>query len=963
MPPILQARIAAYRWLTTRQGSVVSIFAVVDRPAIAAAFAAWLSLASITPIVARSPQIYQDFDGPDSVWQISDGQHRIASQERVPGGARSDKGCERIIIAGPVAQSMLLFYPVTHLAMLDELEARIWLKASRPDIQFAARIVMPRSTGRDGQPAIAVVRGVRYQRVGHWQQLVLRNVPDLLADEVRVLRATPGAKIDPREAYVDAIALVVPGEPNGIEIFTDQLEIDGVLLPERHDASGIQQVSFPPPAVHSAQTGAASASPLPHETGSLLSSHEAANPASIRLHGSVLIVDGKPFMPRVIPWHEEPLAFLANCGFNTIQLSEPPNAELAADAKRHGLWFLCPAPRPDAIGEGPVGRADDRVLAWLLDDAAIELDPAYGRNWAALVRQRDVVRGRPIVIAPQGEGDSAANNADILAIDHLRVGRLTPTDYDRWFASQTQLVQPGVPLWAAVAAQFGEQVGQQSNELAETLAAPPDVDSDQMEMLVQLACVRGCRGVVVRTSSALNEDTPRARRRAGVLELLNRRLQLLEPWIAGGKVVGQIDATNAPWTGIMLLVDRARLLVPVPAEALAGDENSGSPDAIHFEMTFVVPGIPESCQVYWLSPVSLRPVATQRVAGGTRIVLPSLQAGMVLLTEDPKVVQSFRQHVAEHAPKAALLMKNLVEQRAKRANEILRELKTLGYRTDVLSQSFASAEFELQKCDALLASGRFDSVVDLIGRVDRNLNLSAGELRKIVVSESVLLSHPLLLGLDQLLDYSRFSHAPTALRGGENLLYGGDFEDLGQMMQFGWQHVTDITPGIETHVALTASGSHHGRQCLEISASAASPLPSATFVNSAPLWVVTHPVPVEQGQIIEISGWVRVDEPIQASIDGLQILDSLGGPELALTVQQAADWQHFRIIRGVPEATELRVTFALAGLGKAQIDGVMVRELTRPAPRRLPPVSPIESQLGPNTANNSGPLFVAPGAR
>jgi hypothetical protein len=164
-------------------------------------------------------------------------------------------------------------------------------------------------------------------------------------------------------------------------------------------------------------------------------------------------------------------------------------------------------------------------------------------------------------------------------------------------------------------------------------------------------------------------------------------------------------------------------------------------------------------------------------------------------------------------------------------------------------------------------------------------------------------------------------------------------------------------------VALTASGSHHGRQCLEISASAASPLPSATFVNSAPLWVVTHPVPVEQGQIIEISGWVRVDEPIQASIDGLQILDSLGGPELALTVQQAADWQHFRIIRGVPEATELRVTFALAGLGKAQIDGVMVRELTRPTPRRLPPVTPTDSPIGPNTANNSGPLFVAPGAR
>jgi hypothetical protein len=963
MPPLLKARIAARSWLANKRGSVGSIFAVVDRPAVAAALAAWLSLVPNTPIVARSPIICQDFDGPDSVWRIGDGQNRIASQERVPGGARSNDGCERIVVAGPVAQSILLFCPVTQLAVLDELDASIWVKASRPDIQFAARIMMPRSTGRDGQPAVAIVRGAGYQRVGHWQQLALQNVPDLLADEVRILRATPGAQIDPREAYVDAIALVVPGEPNGVEIFTDQLVIDGVPSPELRNAPEIVQVSFPPPAVQSAPAATPAASPAQHETGSMLGSRETANPAPIRLHGSVLMVDGKPFMPRVIPWHDEPLDFLAKCGFNTVQLSEPPNAELATEAKRHGLWFICPAPRPDAIGDGPVGRSDDRVLAWLLEDAAIELDPAYGRIWAALVRQRDVVRGRPIVVAPQGGWDAAANSADILMVDHPRAGRLAPVDYDRWFVSRSQLVQQGVPLWAAVAAQFGEQVGQQSNELAETLAAPPDVDATQLEMLVQLACVRGCRGVVVRSSSALNEDTSRARHRAGVLELLNHRLQLLEPWIAGGKVVGQIESTNAPWTGVMLLVDRARLLVPVPAEMLAGDVKSVSPDKIYAEMAFVVPGIPESCQVYWLSPLSLRPLATERVAGGTRIVLPARQAGVVLLTEDPKVVQTFRQHVAESAPTTVRLMRNLVDQEAKRAIEILRELKELGYSTNFLTQSFLQAEFQLRQCDALLASGRLDSVYELVEQVDRNLQHSASELRNLVSSPSELVSHPLALGFDQLLDYGRFPPTSTSLRGGENRLYGGDFEDLGQITQFGWQHVADDSPGIETRVSLTANGPHHGRQCLEISASRTSPMPSAALVNNAPVWVVAHPIPVEQGQIIEISGWVRVDEPIQESIDGLEIVDSLGGRELALTVRQTAGWQHFQIIRGVPESTELRVTFALTGLGKAQIDGVMVRELTRPVPRRLPPVSPIESPIGPNTADNSGPLFVAPGAR
>ncbi len=69
---------------------------------------------------------------------------------------------------------------------------------------------------------------------------------------------------------------------------------------------------------------------------------------------------------------------------------------------------------------------------------------------------------------------------------------------------------------------------------------------------------------------------------------------------------------------------------------------------------------------------------------------------------------------------------------------------------------------------------------------------------------------------------------------------------------------------------------------------------------------MTHSIPVEHGQIIEIAGWVRIDESIQESIDGLEIVDSLGGPELALTVRQTEGWQPFQIVRGVPESTELR---------------------------------------------------------
>src|SRR6185436_19192101 len=86
-----------------------------------------------------------------------------------------------------------------------------------------------------------IVRGAAYKRPGHWQQLELAEVPKLLADQVRVLRATPGAAIDPREAFVDAIVLIVPGNSAAIEVGTDELEVDGVVLSSAKSPTAVTQ--------------------------------------------------------------------------------------------------------------------------------------------------------------------------------------------------------------------------------------------------------------------------------------------------------------------------------------------------------------------------------------------------------------------------------------------------------------------------------------------------------------------------------------------------------------------------------------------------------------------------------------------------------------------------------------------------------------------------------------------------
>jgi hypothetical protein len=406
------------------------------------------------------------------------------------------------------------------------------------------------------------------------------------------------------------------------------------------------------------------------------------------------------------------------------------------------------------------------------------------------------------------------------------------------------------------------------------------------------------------------------------------------------------------------------LLIPLATDVPASGSSPGSEfSTTATEIAFVVPGVPESTRVFWLSPVAFRPLPAHRVAGGTRIVVPAAGDGWVLITEDPNVVQAYRQRIARDASRAARQSRDLSEQRAKLIASVGSGLIQPGQNNDASARAIASAELQLRQCDTLISLGRVEAAHDLALAANQSLDRAAAEHSRIVRRPAGFTSHPLALNHDQLVEYGRSSRALDALGGGENLLYGGDFEDLGQMQQFGWEHVTSLTRDINSRAAVSSNQPKHGSYCLSLSSDLSSPGTAMPVVPSAPIWIVSPAIPLEQGQIVEIRGWVRIDEPIVGNIDGLQIVDSLGGAELSLAVRKTSGWQPFQMIRAAPEATELRLTFALAGLGSAQIDGVMVRSIQPPVARRLPRVSPADEPSKDNTAENSGPLFVRPETR
>jgi hypothetical protein len=545
---------------------------------------------------------------------------------------------------------------------------------------------------------------------------------------------------------------------------------------------------------------------------------------------------------------------------------------------------------------------------------------------------------------------------------------MSSADCDEWLASRAWLAHPGIPLWLCVPTQFGTQSQRQAAALAAELVPQQQVNSDHVASLVELAVARSMRGVLFASASPLDEENPQAHQRATLLQLANRHLELVEPWLAGGKAVSRINSAAGDWSGVVLHVDRARLLIPMKSERESASR-SRSPRApasssAGEEIAFVVPGVPESTQVFLLSPVSFQPLPVRRIAGGTQIVVPSGAGGMVLITEDPQVVRVFRERVVGDGPEFMRLSRTLATQRVALIDECDKRLALIGRNSPEARRRLEQAHAQLRQIDTFLATRRIEPAYRLTHDVLHQLDQAADDQRRAALGPAApLRSLPLGLSYDGLVDCAHFLRTYRSLRGGENLLYGGDFEDLGRMMQFGWQHVNHPTPGIQASARLSTREPKHGTYCLELFAAAESTQDRPRAVESAPVWVVSPPVPVQTDQIVEITGWVRVEEPIAGSVDGLQIADTLGGGELSLALRHTSAWQPFQIIRGVPQATELRLTFALSGLGTAAIDGVMIRTLAQPIARRLPTTSPTKLPDSTKTASRPRPLFVAPQAR
>jgi hypothetical protein len=917
----------------------------------------WLQLAGMPLVVWAEAAAFRSFDGPKVTWELLDVNAgvEVLAHGCVGDEAREGTGSERISLTAPIGDAVHFACPVGRVPVLDEVEAGLWVKANQPGVTIGVRVVLPRSIDeKTGAPHALLLVGAQCGQTNRWQHLQLVGLPRLLAEQVRVARAAPQAKIDPREAYVDAIVLVVPGAVGGATVWTDALTLDGIVMQAVAEMPVMPTPGSPQGWRGDSPNGATTVAPRPQP--------------AIERRGSKITVAGRPFFARGIRWRDEPLEFLAARGFNCVWTDELPTEADMALAARANLWFVCPPPRPDAVAADGLAMPLDRVLAWNLGTPQSRHDLEYFRRWADLVHERDPLAGRPIIVAPTADWWPASKIGDVLLARHAASCTMSAADFSSWLRSLPLLTQPETPFWAAVPTQPGDAVRRQMAALSRRPQSSASIDELQLAQLVGTAAMAGYRGILFESDAPLDTSDEPTAHRALAVEAMNRQLQLIEPWLTNGKSVGQAVAVDSPATAMVLQVERARLVVPASWHTWTDD--SKSPTAI------VVPGTPESNEAYAFSPGGLRPLASKRIAGGVRVELEGDADSLILLTDDPTVIATFRQRLARDGRRALQLERDLAIARAKSLVGTARRLEQFGASSKDVMQTVGAANTALSQCNSLAASGKLAAAFER-AEAARRMLADAAERQGRLAPPQPLVSLPCGTQYGTLAEQLELQRTLAPLRGGENLLEGGDFENLADLKRLGWKHVSDPLAGVVDKVELSPREAHVGRYSLELSARAEPPEHAPQIVARPIVWIASPAVRVSGDKLLEITGWVRVTEPIRGSIDALSIVDSLGGPELAMRINATSGWQPFHIVRGTSETSDVTVTFSLAGLGTATIDGVAIRTLESATTKRLPPITtapqspfgpsqptpPPVPQLPPTSAQLPGPLFPAPTAR
>ena len=937
---------------------------------------------------------HDGFEGDDPSWTVRFHRPsgRLLSHRRHRKIWQAGQRAENIEFDSFADNAEILFeHPLPAARLIEELTASLYVQSNRPGLQLAVRVVFPfQKIGNDGYLRI-YVEGETYTNVGSWQQLSCRDIQAELRKKLPIYRkqyltgAGAGKDFDQRGLYVDQIIVRGRVGRGTAEFFLDELDFGPVV--------------------------SISGSPAVMPVG-----HEDERPSrELEQRLDRLVFQGRPYFPRIVASHGESAAELAAMRFNLAWIPDHEDQASLATLKQHGLRGVATPRRPRSeSGEllsaeeanlAPFGPASDGVAIWMLGSEIPGSRYEEAIAWAEQVRNADRRLGRPVTADVMGRENSYSRELGALGVSRRVVSTSFGfREYRDWLIERRNTAQPGTLLWTTV------QTEPRLPATPETVPAPVVIEPELIRLQVYSALAAGYRGICYWTDLSLSDPNPEIRERALQISQLNMEIELLEPWLATGKLQAQTRFTAAlPKTGnfgqlntdfgvsdhsaarrtellderedfqrrmaalgqdlqaATLQTDYGQLLLPV----WYGDKSQFVPDQLAAnEASIIIPGATESASVYEVSTTEIRnisPPRKERVAGGLKITLDKFDlTAAVVLSEDRALIERLRSKMEQVRPRSAEISLELAKLKLARVVEVDARLHRMGHGQADSARLLASAKLCIDRGEALLAKQQYhearllgNNCLQLCRILQRAYwNDAVRALKGPVITSPYLVCFQTIPEHWELLE--RFGRSSGM---GRPLLESGHFEDFDRLVAEGLTRQQTPIEGID------AGAFHHkngrgGTYCLQLAAAPALKQELPRVVSETPVQVRTGPVRVEPGQVVHIEFWVRIPRKLISNLDGLVIYDSVGGAEQGLRLRDALPgWTKFQLLREVRAPSDLTVTIALAGLGEVLFDDLAITvydppTLANPAdvavegpPVRMSSPRPNGERLGSERAN------------
>ncbi|MDB4533852.1 hypothetical protein N9242_03200 [Vicingaceae bacterium] len=872
-------------------------------------------------------QTTESFEGRKISWQLRETDCQLSSssnnwkQERSSDEKHGGLTSEHITVRPGRGSKILVTHNVQPSFVIPELKPEVWIKANHANIRLLARVVFPRTTAPDGEgPMTALVQGAAYKAVGSWKKLGFENLekglPSLVKEQLWLLRTKYGRHVDGGEAFIDMLVLDLFTGDEEINVWIDDLTIQG-------------SVSARNVAAKASNSGKNIRRDYNVRPVSGSSTQDEKPVALSIIDGNVIEVRNRPFFARIIQHNGEPFELLKQIGFNTIELKSAATFEQLQRAEQLDVWLVCPPPVD--VGLQAIGFEYDRVLAWSAGRHLTARDAENVRQTIREIKKSDGRSNRPIVGQVESDWSEFGRICNIISVGvNPMGGSFVLSQYSEWLIQRQQLAGRMVPMWASVQTQSTASTVSQVAALGNR-APPAPIEPDQLKFMVYEALSGGARGLRFQSRTRLDATDLVTRLRALTLKWINVHLNQLEPWGAGGALMGKLPLADRTLEVTALQTDRSRLLlVQRPTHLEQWSAGSGAMSRVAFADT----GGSTSNRAYWLAETGLIPMPLSQTAGGSQVEFERCPAvASVVLTEDAAVISKLsRSYLAADGTQQSQLYADIVRNWLAIVQVVDRQLINAGHQNATASGALREAVSFVEKGSSLVTANSTISGNELFTRANQRLAVARRQF--IQEAKAPFRSHV----ASPLINHCSFTPVHWELAGRmsnltwrPNALAGGDFENLPHMLKNGWRQRRIEQPNISALVELSSDGKHSGKLGLKLTARNTINTTTTHVVETTPVWISTAPVRVNQGQLVRIHGWIKIPNPIKGSLDGLMIIDSLGGPDLAERIHRTSDWQEFCLYRGVPNDSDMTVTFALTGLGTVLMDEVTVRTMDLPA--------------------------------